>query len=170
LRRLVTDLTTHPENEQTRLRYSGLIHPKESHAIIPQLRSRLNLSGVESSLRYDEALVKAVEGFQSANGLKPDGVIGQRTIAALNQGRTDRLVKVIATMERLRWVDGSKPDRYISVNIPAMKLEAVNQGQVVEEMPVIVGKPSWPTARFVAQGVGVRFQSFMARSCQYQGR
>jgi murein L,D-transpeptidase YcbB/YkuD len=157
LRRLVTDLTTHPENEQTRLRYSGLIHPKESHAIIPQLRSRLNLSGAESSLLYDEVLVKAVEGFQSANGLKPDGVIGQRTIAALNQGRTDRLVKVVANMERLRWVGGPKPDRYISVNIPAMKLEAVSQGQVVEEMPVIVGKPSWPTARFVAQVVGVRF-------------
>lgn len=157
LRRLVTDLTTHPENEQTRLRYSGLIHPKESHAIIPQLRRRLNLSGAESSLLYDEALVKAVEGFQSANGLKPDGVIGQRTIAALNQGQTDRLVKVVANMERLRWVGGPKPDRYISVNIPAMKLEAINQGQVVEEMPVIVGKPSWPTARFVAQVVGVRF-------------
>ncbi len=157
LRRLVTDLTTHPENERTRLRYSGLIHPKESHAIIPQLRRRLNLSGAESSLLYDEALVKAVEGFQIANGLKPDGVIGQRTIAALNQGRTDRLVKVVANMERLRWVGGPKPDRYISVNIPAMKLEAVSQGQVVEEMPVIVGKPSWPTARFVAQGVGVRF-------------
>jgi murein L,D-transpeptidase YcbB/YkuD len=125
--------------------------------LFPQLRSRLNLSGAESSLLYDELLVKAVEGFQSANGLKPDGVIGQRTIAALNQGRTDRLVKVVANMERLRWVGGPKPDRYISVNIPAMKLEAVSQGQVVEEMPVIVGKPSWPTARFVAQVVGVRF-------------
>lgn len=157
LRRLVADLTAHPEKEHILLRYSGLLHPGKSHAMIPQLRHRLNLSGEASSLRYDEALVKAVEGFQTANGLKPDGVIGQRTITALNQGRTDRLIKVMATMERLRWTDGVKPDRYISVNIPAMKLEAINQGQVVEEMPVIVGKPSWPTARFVAQGVGVRF-------------
>lgn len=156
-RRLVAHLETHSEKARNTLRFSGLIHPGESHKLIPQLRHRLNLAGEESSLHYDESLVKAIEAFQEANGLKPDGVIGQRTVAALNEGPRDRLVKVLATMERLRWMPAFRPDRYISVNIPAMKLEAVYQGHLIEEMPVIVGKPSWPTARFITQGVGVRF-------------
>src|SRR5690606_26433776 len=69
----------------------------------------------------------------------------------------DRMIQIIANMERLRWLDQSRPERYVLVNIPSASLWAVDNGKVELEMPVIVGKEARPTYSFKTEISGVRF-------------
>ncbi len=135
-------------------------YPGDHHRDVPALRARLHVShdsdyGPESL--YDDRLAQAVMKFQAENGLAPDGVIGQKTLALLNRGVEERIEQVVANMERLRWQDDEKPDRYILVNIPEQKLWAVEHGREAFQMPVIVGRPGRPTMSFTTMIEGVRF-------------
>jgi L,D-transpeptidase YcbB len=127
---------------------------------IPLIRERLGvaLPKDQDPKLYDTALGDAVAQFQEENGIKPDRLIGKRTMAAMNEGRADRLLRVIANMERLRWMDPNfNPARYIKVNVPAMRLWAIENGAVVADMPVVIGRETRPTYSFITEAVGVRF-------------
>ena len=138
--------------------YSGLLRLGQSSQITDQVRKRLKSRPLEhSSEVYDTNLEQAVIDFQKAHGLKADGVIGPRTIKAMNEGPHDQLVKILANLERLRWVRRPLPSRYIEVNIPAMWLKAVDENKTVFEMPVIVGRKKRQTMSFVDEIVGIRF-------------
>lgn len=132
------------------------LYPGDTHRFIPQIRQRLGLSGGESGL-YDAMLVQAVSNFQDKNGLKPDGIIGRRTVAALNKTKNDRFQQLIANMERIRWLDPRLPEKYIVVNIPAMTLWAIEDARIRHEMPVVVGRKKRATQSFIADVVGIRF-------------
>ncbi len=54
---------------------------------------------------YDAAMMRAVERFQAAHGLEPDGW-REGTLAEVNVGVDDRLRSVIVAMERERWNSG----------------------------------------------------------------
>ena len=106
---------------------------------------------------YDDKTAAALMNFQRENGLDADGVIGAKTLALLNRGTREQMEQVVANLERLRWMDDQKPDRYILVNIPSQRLWAVDNGDVVHEMDVIVGKPERQTKAFKAEIQGIRF-------------
>ena len=48
-------------------------------------------------------------------------------------------------LERWRWLPRDLGDRYVMVNSAAFTLEVRDRGHRVMEMPVIVGRPDWPT-------------------------
>lgn len=133
-----------------------LFKGKQSEAVA-RLRTRLEKSGdmtpeanriaaVTLSLyNFDTAVELGVAAFQRRHGLKPDGKVGQQTLAALNVSVHERLATLRANMERWRWVPADLGNRYLRVNIPAFKLEAVDAGQVVKTMRVVVGRPKRPT-------------------------
>ncbi|MGB1077768.1 MAG: L,D-transpeptidase family protein, partial [Bdellovibrionales bacterium] len=106
---------------------------------------------------YDDRLSQYVIKFQEENGLKPDGVIGRRTIQALNVRLKDRLEQVIVNMERARWISQEMPAKYLVVNIPAQTLWAIEGNDIVHEMPVIIGRATRQTNSFVTKVTGVRF-------------
>lgn len=93
---------------------------------------------------YDAALVEGVKNFQSRHGLGSDGVIGKKTVAALNVPLADRIWQIELSMERFRWLPRLKEGSLIIVNIPAFQLWAYDS--IAEEtepplnMKVIVGK------------------------------
>jgi murein L,D-transpeptidase YcbB/YkuD len=95
--------------------------------------------------RFDTAVTRAVTAFQARHGLKPDGKVGKRTLAALNLPVEARIDTLRANMERHRWVPRDLGDRHLRVNIPAFELEAVSDGAVLTTMRVIVGRPKRPT-------------------------
>ena len=97
---------------------------------------------------YSGELVAAVEAFQDRHGLAVDGVIGPRTLAAMNETAEARIGQIIATMERLRWLPPSLGDHFIMVNVPDFHLELVTGGEVERRLRVIVGRPDWPTPLF----------------------
>lgn len=139
---------------------SGILRPNDLNREVPRLRGRLGLEydpAFGSERKYDDNLAAAVMTFQRENGLEADGNIGPKTLAMLNRSTKDKIKQIAANMERLRWLDETKPDRYILVNIPSQTLWAVDQGNVVLQMPVIVGRPERATKSFVTEISGVRF-------------
>ncbi len=137
------------------LRLDGILRPGDSHRFIKKLRIRMGVKG--PIYLYDDELALSVMNFQAERGLKRDGIIGPDTLAELNKTAKDRIDQIIANMERLRWVDTNKPDKYIVVNIPATLLWAIDKGKVQFQMPVIVGRKGRQTKSFKVDVTGVRF-------------
>jgi L,D-transpeptidase YcbB len=132
----------------------GKIEPGGNDARIPAIRKRLQLTGElsepdsMSSSFYDEPLEKDMKAFQSSHGLDADGVIGAGTFRELNVPVEDRIAAIRLNMERVRWVAGNMPEKYIIVNIAAFWLYMVDNGKIVHYTPVVVGKPLNKTPLF----------------------
>ena len=141
------------------LEYTKLIRPGDGHGDVPDIRTIFRVEGPNDGSRYiyDLELQKAVKTFQKDNNLAADGIIGERTIAALNRSNSDKLRQIIVNMERLRWITDEKPERFIVVNIPTERLWAIEEGKLRFTMPVAVGTEKRPTIPFVTQIRGVRF-------------
>lgn len=75
----------------------------------------------------------------------------------MNLSNKKKLKQVLTNLERLRWVEQNKPNRYIMVNVPSATLWAVEGGEVKIEMPVVVGRPDRATNIFTTQVDGIRF-------------
>jgi murein L,D-transpeptidase YcbB/YkuD len=91
---------------------------------------------------YDEDLKSAVMRFQTRHGLNPDGVIGKKTVDAMNVTAGQRLCEIKANMDRLRALDRAlSEEHYIIANIPSFSVKAVESGKSVFEMKSIVGTP-----------------------------
>jgi len=157
--RLVHEANEKGEVAMTPIRMSGVLRPGRGHRAVPLIRARLGLEPVEQthSYTYDKSLVSAVRVFQTERGLRPDGVIGPKTLSVLNRGLRDKINQVIVNMERLRWVEDRKPPRFVVVNIPSATLWALEDGKVQFEMPVIVGRRKRETPVFRTNIIGVRF-------------
>lgn len=134
--------------------------PGEKHKDVASLRVRLGVPykkelGPENY--YDDNTAAAMMKFQRAHGLEPDGIIGPQSLHVLNRTQKERMEQVIANLERLRWLDQEKPDRYLLVNIPQQLLWAVENGRVAHEMKVVVGMPWRRTKEFKTEVTGIRF-------------
>jgi murein L,D-transpeptidase YcbB/YkuD len=117
---------------------------------LPLLRTRLEVpaSDPANEMVYDQAVVDAVEEFQSSLGLVPDGVVGPATIAALNGANGASVEDIIANMERWRWMPKDLGDFFVLVNVPEYRLE-VRSGETVRHATrVVVGKPKHATPIF----------------------
>ena len=113
------------------------------------------------SLYYDDDMVQAVRDFQRANNLKPDGIIGSRTIAKFNGARkVNRLRALILNMERLRWLPRRFPPTYLFANQAAFDLRVVRNNKLVWKTKVIVGKPTNQTSFFIDQMETVVFNPY----------
>jgi len=125
------------------------LHPGESSAAVPAIRARLAATGdllaagapapgVDPE-RYDDGLAAGVRAFQSRHGLATDGVIGQRTRAAMNMPVGDRIAQLELNRTRIE-DDEPPPPRYIRINVPEYRLELVEDGQRVLDMAIVVGR------------------------------
>ncbi|CAK0770430.1 L,D-transpeptidase YcbB [uncultured Gammaproteobacteria bacterium] len=131
-----------------------------SDPALPSLRKRLAatdglnpeaVATAEEAEVYDPATLAAVKRFQTRHGLEPDGVIGARTVAAMNVTPAARIDGISANLERQRWLPDSLGQRHIQVNIAGFDLVVVDHGVVVEQMPVIVGTKVRRTPIFVSR-------------------
>ncbi len=137
--------------------FGGLMKPGWGHKGILGLRARLGVDRpIKGAYTYDEKLVKAVMVFQEENGLNADGVIGEKTLQLLNRTRHDKMLQLVANMERMRWTKKDVDGRYVLVNIPSATLWAYDSKSLVFDMPVIVGSPWRRTRSFKTEIRGVR--------------
>lgn len=89
--------------------------------------------------------------FQKASGIKPTGLLGPQTVAALNdqnQNREREIAKLLDNMERMRWLPKSLGSRYVFVNQAAFEVRVMDNGREVWQSRVIVGRPMTQTAAF----------------------
>lgn len=122
----------------------------QTSPIVAKLRKRLSASGELEpggffTDYFDGSLLKAVKRFQASNGLTPTGVVGWRTIAALNVSAEVRLKQLKKNLQRLKQYRNVGKGKYVVVNIPAAQVEAVHRNKVVSRHTGVVGKPDRPT-------------------------
>lgn len=117
-----------------------------------------------SADKFDASLEAAVRRFQDRHGLKPDGVMGARTYAALTTPLSRRVQQIELTLERWRWLTGLRQRPDIVVNIPQFTLYTLPAPNLPDasplEMQVIVGRLHDRTPIFVAQIEEVVFQPY----------
>jgi len=92
-------------------------------------------------MTYAGAIVDAVKSFQSRHGLETDGIIGPRTLGALNVPLAQRVRQIELTLERWRWLPHTSSGPVILVNIPEFELLALDESRhVALRMKVILGQ------------------------------
>jgi murein L,D-transpeptidase YcbB/YkuD len=130
--------------------------PGDEGGRVAALRERLrregdlDAGGSPLDRRYDADLTDAVRRFQRRHGLLPDGVVGPRTLAALNTPVALRIAQLRRAMERLRWLPRDLGSHYVLVNTAGFELSVVEGDRTVLGMRVIVGAPDQPTPSFTA--------------------
>ncbi|MDH7785121.1 murein L,D-transpeptidase YcbB/YkuD [Ochrobactrum sp. 19YEA23] len=114
---------------------------------VQYLRKRLMVSGdlpqgAGLSNAFDTYVDAAVKRFQSRHGLPADGVMGQFTYAAMNVDANTRLGQLQTNLQRLSPLvsAGMQEQRFVMVNIPAARIEAVENGSVMQRHTAVVGK------------------------------
>jgi len=90
---------------------------------------------------YDKDFKKSVRAFQRKAGLHGDGVIGPRTLGAINGNlEEDKEGVVLANMEHWRWMPRDFGEFHVRVNIPEFRVRVMWNGNVHHTTRVIVGK------------------------------
>jgi len=129
--------------------------PDTYHSQVAIARERLSVAPPLDAPRgnpegfYDDALAEAVRVFQESRGLKPDGIVGQNTRAALNEGTIPVSVNtIISNMERWRWAPRDFGERHVFVNVPEFKFQVIRGGKAIHEERIVTGSPKHPTPVF----------------------
>jgi len=124
---------------------------------VATLRARLSAEGdleatdPDDLALFDASIETAVMRFQHRHGLDPDGVVGARTIAAVNVPVNHRIDQLRASLERGRWVMEefrTIGDRFVLVNIASAELALMESHKPVFLARVQVGRPYRQTPVF----------------------
>jgi murein L,D-transpeptidase YcbB/YkuD len=123
---------------------------------VAAVRERLRVTGeLESESNadpatFDTGLRDAVVEFQLRHALDADGVIGARTLDAMNTPVEDRIDQIRANLERGRWVFREIEDDFIVVNIARFRAYLARDGEIVWTSRAQVGKPYRQTPVFTS--------------------
>jgi murein L,D-transpeptidase YcbB/YkuD len=133
---------------------------------VPVLRSRLKVTGDmpapadATSDLFDEAVEEAVTRFQQRHGLYGDGIVGTRTLRALNVPVEKRIRQIELNLERWRWLPQNLGNPYILVNIAGYGLEVVENETPVLTMKIVVGTAFQKTPVFSGKMTYIEMNPF----------
>ncbi|MCK9914607.1 L,D-transpeptidase family protein [Microbacteriaceae bacterium K1510] len=156
--------------DDNRIAEGPAVKPGAKDPRIPLLRERLKTSAPDDSrvvvrergrqvvkhvkadeLVYDKALYNAIRNVQANADIKPTGIIDNKTIAAINGPKPSQVVdRVLANMERWRWLPRDLGRAYVMVNIPDYTLRVMRDGSQVWTTKIVAGKPQTPTPLLTA--------------------
>ncbi|MBX3566973.1 MAG: L,D-transpeptidase family protein [Rhizobiaceae bacterium] len=104
------------------------------------------LRGAET---YQPELVPLFKALQARAGLKTDGIVGPRSVAAIvGVSKEDRIRKVRLAMEALRWLPSTLGSPRVFINQPAFTASYIDDTRPPLTMRVVVGAPSTQTTFF----------------------
>ena len=133
---------------------------------VPVLRSRLKVTGEMpatadgASDLFDEAVEEGVKRFQLSHGLYDDGIVGTRTLRALNVPVEKRIRQIELNLERWRWLPQNLGNPYILVNIAGYGLEVVENEAPVLTMKIVVGTAFQKTPVFSGKMTYIEMNPF----------
>lgn len=113
-----------------------LLYIKEYLFLVGDLKDKQSLDSNE----FDIYLTEAVKSFQLRHGLKPDGVIGVKTVEAINYPFKERLNDIAINLEKARWIEDSLAQNRLEINIPSYNLNVFVGQKFDFSMKVIVGR------------------------------
>lgn len=123
---------------------------------VPLLRNRLEALGDlraaatpdEDPMLFDERLDRALRAFQRRHGLNDDGVLGPVTRNALNVSPEERARQLAVNLERHRWLNFDRGDRYVLVNQPDYRVTLYDDDRILFSERVVVGAQRHQTPEF----------------------
>jgi murein L,D-transpeptidase YcbB/YkuD len=86
-----------------------------------------------------------VQRFQAEQGLQPDGRVGRLSLAALNRPAEALVRQLRVALDMRRAAAAGGPERRIEVNVAHQRLQVLERGRVLLDMPVVVGRPDRQT-------------------------
>jgi murein L,D-transpeptidase YcbB/YkuD len=135
------------------------------HPSVVDLRGRLSVSGdldpsaVGNDI-FDSYVEAAVRRFQARHGLTADGVLRESTLTALNVPAATRRDQLKVNITRLKALTTNLGPRYVVVNIPAARVEAIENDVAVQRHTAVVGKPDRPSPDINSKIIQVNFNPF----------
>ncbi|MGJ8563534.1 MAG: L,D-transpeptidase family protein [Alphaproteobacteria bacterium] len=143
------------------IRSGDAIEPGAVDPRIPALRTRLAAEGfydaesgflglkkdLETPALYDAKLEKSVLKFQKMHGLEEDGVIGEGTLAVLNESVASKISKIMYSLTEWETY-GDMGGTFIWANVPSYTASAYKNGDLDIAMKAIVGNPRTATPVF----------------------
>jgi len=137
----------------------------DRHASVSVLRARLTVSGdldpnAAGNDIYDSYVEAAVRRLQARHGLTVDGVIRPETLAAINVPAPVRLAQLKVNVTRLRALGTNLSPRYVVCNIPAARIEAIENGAAVSRHAAVAGKPDRASPEINSKIIQVNFNPF----------
>ncbi|MGX5818341.1 L,D-transpeptidase family protein [Chitinophaga lutea] len=153
LQQLAAAVKEHPGWDSVRMEDKKKSYQKgDSSLVIADVKKRLlrlgDLKEKDTSAAYTPALDSALRNYQTRMGHKPDGVIRQQTLNALNRPPQHYMQQLLLNMERLRWVPVEVNTDYILVNIPEFRMHVYEEGKLAWSCNVVVGTPGASTVIF----------------------
>lgn len=108
-----------------------------------------------ATLVYDEALTQRVKALQLSWGLRDDGVVGRRTLRALNFTPADEAASLRQTLAR--WQAPPARGKSITVNVPTAEIIAFDNGVEVLRTRAVVGSPLTQTPLIQSNMIAVKY-------------
>ena len=121
-------------------------NPEVAERLRRRLRLTRDLPGADETGEAD--LARALGRFQGRHGLTRTGRLDAVTVTALQVPLDQRIEQLRLNLDRWRWLPHRQNSRYVLVRIADYELDIIEDGDVVENMRVIVGKPFWRTPIF----------------------
>lgn len=106
---------------------------------------QLGITEAETGPMNSKELVQKLKAAQEMFDLSVDGVIGNATLNAFNTPLKKRIDELILAVNYLCWLENIKQTSVLILNIPAAHLMVYNQGDIILDSKVIVGKSATPT-------------------------
>lgn len=110
---------------------------------------------------YAPELVPLVKALQENAGLRPDGVIGPRTISGLVPASpAEKIEKIELALERMRWLPRELGERRVFINQPEYVARYYENGVEDTQMAVVVGTKTNQTNFFYDEIETVVFRPY----------
>jgi L,D-transpeptidase YcbB len=144
---------------------AGQLRLGSNSPAVAALRRRLIVAGdigAETGFSpiFDSYVEAAVRRFQARHGIIETGVVNQQTLAALNVSAESRLHQLEINLVRLRSFAGDLGNRYVTANIPAARVETIENGAVVTHHMAGVGKIDRPSPVMQTRAIEINFNPF----------
>ncbi len=159
LRRALAEFRRHSEQTVWPMIPAGAVLRRSDRGPrVRLLRQRLlaeDAASVGASAEFDAALEAAVKRFQARHGLLQDGVVGRRTLAAINVSAEDRETQILLNLERWRWLPRDMEQHRLQVNLAGFELSLVDADQPLLRLRTINGRRDRSSPAFRSRITGI---------------
>jgi peptidoglycan hydrolase-like protein with peptidoglycan-binding domain len=134
----------------------------DKNQLVVRLKERLAASDdlaseAKAGETFDAVTLAAVKRFQGRHGLPETGLVGAKTVEALNVPADARARQLSASAQRLAGTRFPFGERYVVVNIPSATVEAVDKGEVKRRYVAVVGKKDRASPSVMARIATINF-------------
>lgn len=103
------------------------------------------LSPKKRASEFNDAIDEAVRRFQKEQGMRPDGLVGLGTRAALDRDNARKAAAMRASATAMRDLRDERLPDMVLVNLPTQTVRLVRDGRLSLVMPAVVGRPERET-------------------------